>query len=91
MTQAKKPPRAQLELELGERVQVSTLTGEGARLVREIAEQTLADGVDHRYLSGREAENQHPVAAIAGLEDELKRIPAPTEALTNQELEELLK
>ena len=46
---------------------------------------------DHRYLSNRDAERQHPINAIDGLEEELRRIPAPVEPLTNLELEELLK
>lgn len=46
---------------------------------------------DHRLLTNRDAEKQHPMASIDGLEEELKRIPAPMEPLTNLELEELLK
>lgn len=46
---------------------------------------------DHRLLTHRDAERQHPIEAIDGLEKELKKIPAPVEALTNLELEELLK
>lgn len=46
---------------------------------------------DHRLLSGRTADNQHPIASISGLEQELKRIPAPVEPLTNEDLEEILK
>lgn len=46
---------------------------------------------DHRLLSHRGAEKQHPIGAIDGLEEELKRIPPAAEAITNQELEELLK
>lgn len=46
---------------------------------------------DHRLLSHRDAEGQHPIGAVDGLTEELKKIPAPTEALTNLELEALLK
>lgn len=46
---------------------------------------------DHRLLSHRDAAKQHPIPAIDGLEDELRRIPAPVEPLTNLELEEILK
>ena len=46
---------------------------------------------DHRLLKGRDAENQHPIEAIEGLSEELRRIPTPAEALTNEELEGLLK
>lgn len=46
---------------------------------------------DHRLLSGRDAPGQHPISSIEGLAGELSRIPQPVEALTNMELEELLK
>ena len=46
---------------------------------------------DHRFLLNRDAENQHPIEAISKLKDELERIPPPTEAITNSEIEELLK
>lgn len=46
---------------------------------------------DHRLLTGRDAADQHPIAAVTGLGKELQRIPAPVEALSNLELEELLK
>lgn len=46
---------------------------------------------DHRLLAHRDAEKQHPIAAIEGLVCELNRIPEPVEALTNIELEALLQ
>lgn len=46
---------------------------------------------DHRRLSNRDAAEQHPIESITGLRAELDRIPEPVEALTNSELEELLK
>ena len=46
---------------------------------------------DHRGLSHRDAPEQHPISSIAGLKGELDRIPEPVEALTNSELEEMLK
>lgn len=46
---------------------------------------------DHRLLTGRDAERQHPIDAIEGLANELSRIPEPVEALTNFDLEALLK
>lgn len=46
---------------------------------------------DHRQLTHRDAERQHPISAIDGLEDEIRRIPAPVEPITNQELEDLLQ
>ena len=51
----------------------------------------IADGTDdHRLLSHRDAEGQHPIEAISGLAQELERIPVPVEPITNQELEDLL-
>ena len=49
-----------------------------------------AEGGDHRVLTHRDAAEQHPITAIAGLKAELDRIPEPVEALTNTELEEML-
>lgn len=46
---------------------------------------------DHRALDNRDAAEQHPIGSISGLADELSRIPEPVEALTNEELEGLLK
>lgn len=46
---------------------------------------------DHRTLDHRDAADQHPMAAITGLAETVKRIPRPVEPLTNLELEELLK
>lgn len=46
---------------------------------------------DHRVLSNRDAAEQHPIESISGLRKELDRIPEPVEALTNSELEEMLK
>jgi len=47
-------------------------------------------GTDHRSLAYRDAENQHPIASITGLREAVERIPAPTQSITNMELEELL-
>lgn len=64
----------------------------GAKLLSAVAPRGGADGVsDHGALAGRDAPRQHPVASIAGLPEELRRIPAPAEALTNEELEDLLQ
>ena len=46
---------------------------------------------DHRVLAHRDAAEQHPIASISGLKAELDRIPEPVEAITNTELEEMLK
>ncbi len=46
---------------------------------------------DHRRLTNRDAEDQHPTEAITGLKKEINRIPPPTEAITNSEIEEMLK
>ena len=35
--------------------------------------------------------DQHPLDAITGLRSAIARIPAPVEAITNLEMEELLK
>lgn len=50
-----------------------------------------AGATDHRRLSHRDAGEQHPIESISGLVQELARIPEPVEALTNTELEEILK
>lgn len=42
---------------------------------------------DHRLLTGRNAENQHPIEAISGLADALKTIPR---AMTADELRKIL-
>ncbi len=47
--------------------------------------------IDHRQLSHRDAAEQHPITSISGLDKELQRIPEPVEALTNTELEDMLK
>lgn len=46
---------------------------------------------DHALLTGRDKPDQHPIGAVAGLRDAINRIPPPVEAITNSELEELLK
>ncbi len=84
-------PAVELELELGSAAGASLLGSAEQELVREIVEQVVEGRFDHRTLTGRECENQHPVSAVEGLQGELDRIPAPTEALNNFELEELLK
>ncbi len=90
MTEVQILPDVELELELGS-VAVVSLGSAEQELVREIVEQAIAGRLDHRALTGRECENQHPVSAVEGLRGELDRIPAPAEALSNFELEELLK
>lgn len=44
---------------------------------------------DHTKLINRDAENQHPISSITGLSEELGSRPG--EALTNLEIESLLK
>lgn len=46
---------------------------------------------DHRYMSHLDEVDQHPLDAITGLRSAIARIPAPVEAITNLEMEELLK
>lgn len=43
---------------------------------------------DHRILTGRDAENQHPITAISTLEAELGWRPAS--AMTNSEIQDIL-
>lgn len=85
------PALPELELDLSGRIEVSTLSKEAERLVRAVVEQELEGRLDHRALTGREAQDQHPVDAIEGLRDELMKIPEPAQALSNFELEEILK
>ena len=64
----------------------------GDKLLSSVSIQGGGESVsDHRTLTGRDAERQHPISAIEGLEEELRRIPAPVEPMTNEELEEILK
>ena len=46
---------------------------------------------DHRALSNRDADDQHPIKAITGLADKLNTIPPAAERITNTEIEEMLK
>lgn len=46
---------------------------------------------DHRALMNRDASDQHPLSAISGLMDVVKTIPPATIAMTNSEIEALLK
>ncbi len=91
MTEIRILPDVEMVLELGSAAGQSLLGSAEQELVHEIVEQAIAGRLDHRALRGRECENQHPVSAVEGLQGELDRIPAPTEALNNFELEELLK
>lgn len=49
--------------------------------------ETESDTIDHRILSNRNAENQHPIDAISGLSEELARIPG---IMTSDELRKIL-
>lgn len=64
---------------------------EGALPGDETRPPTPAGTFDHRELTNRDAAEQHPIGSISGLANELSRIPEPVEALTNEELEGLLK
>lgn len=70
-------------------IRLSLMSGESELSAVKIAGGESA--ADHRQLSNRDAAEQHPITAIAGLEAELNRIPEPVEALENTELEEMLK
>jgi len=49
---------------------------------------TLTAETDHRGLSHRDAENQHPISAISNLSTALESLE--TDAMTNIEIENLL-
>lgn len=63
----------------------------GERLLNSVPVAGGGGTTDHRFLSNRDTEKQHPMSAIEGLEEEIKRIPAPIRPITNIELEEILK
>ena len=96
-----RPPTPELwEQELARKGDALSLEGLRLRLLsgeKPLSEVELpapggeGGAADHRFLSHRDAEDQHPIEAISGLEKELERIPAPVEPLTNEELEEILK
>ena len=46
---------------------------------------------DHRALTNRDADDQHPIKAITGLTENLNTIPPAAERITNTEIEEMLK
>lgn len=46
---------------------------------------------DHRALTNRDADDQHPIKAITGLAEKLNTIPPAAERITNTEIEEMLK
>lgn len=46
---------------------------------------------DHRALTNRDADDQHPIKAITGLTEKLNTIPPAAERITNTEIEEMLK
>lgn len=73
-----------------------TETGElglyaGEKVLSSVPTEGGGGTTDHRRLNHRDAAEQHPIASISGLRAELDRIPEPVEALTNSELEEMLK
>lgn len=73
-------------------LKLSLMSGDKPLSSVDIAGGGGGDGTtDHRRLSHRDAEEQHPIESITGLGAELDRIPAPVEALTNSELEALLQ
>ena len=46
---------------------------------------------DHTNLLNRDADDQHPIKAITGLQSKLDTIPPASEKITNTEIEEMLK
>lgn len=55
-----------------------------------VAGGTEGGTLDHRCLTCRDAENQHPMGAVTGLLEAVRSIPPPVQPITNLELEELL-
>lgn len=51
----------------------------------------LGGTTDHRALTNRDADDQHPIKAITGLIEKLNTIPPAAERITNTEIEEMLK
>ena len=62
---------------------------QGKTFSAEVEEVTEVATNDHRQLLYRDAENAHPMSSITGLTEELGSKPG--EALTNLEIESLLK
>lgn len=54
-----------------------------------MGEMTEVSTNDHRKLSNRDSDNQHPMSAITGLPEALDAVP--DEALSNIDIESLLK
>lgn len=86
VSQAKEAGRAAQEAQ-----EAAESAQSAAEAAREAIDQAVVGELSHSKLLGRDEPEQHPIKSIDGLEGELLRIPAPTEALTNEELEELLK
>lgn len=59
------------------------------RFSAEVEQVTEVATNDHRQLLHRDADNAHPMSSITGLTEELESKPG--EALTNLEIESLLK
>lgn len=88
------PPTPELwRQELDRKADALALEGQALSLLsgERVLSSVEVPGGDHRLLTHRDAEKQHPISAIDGLENQLKRIPAPVEPLTNDDLEEILK
>lgn len=64
----------------------------GDKLLNSVPLESGGGGTtDHRALDYRDSPGQHPIEAITGLKEAVDSIPAPTERITNSELEEMLK
>lgn len=59
--------------------------------VRVIEAGDVSDTNDHTKLRNRDADDQHPIKAITGLQLKLNTIPPASEKITNTEIEEMLK
>ena len=69
------------------------LTKDKESIVRAINEIVQNGGGtnDHTKLLNRDADDQHPIKAITGLQSKLNTIPPASEKITNTEIEEMLK
>lgn len=65
--------------------------GTPARVAAELKGVQVSLGTtDHNALKNRDAENQHPIAAITDLENQLSKKLGTEDFLSNTEIEELL-
>lgn len=61
-------------------LELKLMSGERTLSQVKLPASGAGEEADHRYLSGRNAENQHPISAVSGLEEALAAIPVPMTA-----------